>query len=261
MASLLSLPNEILINILIAAPTTRTLLRFSSVNRRMRAIWLEHSRHIIFSAYKRRIPHVEEAIILTLTEIDCAEVSPSRTRGSYLAAHDLTRQPSPLAFCLLRVLRNAGLASSVCDAADNNRTLYKISWPTEGKWTELLRAYHLIRHTILAYDSPLLRPSVFSALSACTEQMHEANYWLVNFLIMAAPMQLIRSHGLLEINPKFHEFHGPIEDTLEEPLRMADSWFVAEKVITAAKAHYEDKEMDPPSFDKSKWEIDDPSWT
>lgn len=228
MAALLLLPNEILINILIATPSTRALLYLSSVNRHMRAIWLEHSQHITFSAYKRNILHIQQAITLTLTEVECSEVSIPRTKDFQLAARDLTRPPSSLGFCLPRVLRNAGLASSVCDAAENNRTLYKITWPTEGKRTELLRAYYLIRHTILAYDHPLLRPSVFSALSACTEQTHDANYWLVNSLIMAAPIQLIKSHGLLEINPKSHEFHGPVEDGLEEPLRMTDSWFVAE---------------------------------
>lgn len=38
MASLLSLLNEVLIQVLIVSPTIRTLLRLSAVNRRMRAI-------------------------------------------------------------------------------------------------------------------------------------------------------------------------------------------------------------------------------
>lgn len=259
MASLLSLPNETLINILIAAPTTRTLLRLSTVNGRMRAVWLEHSQHIIFSAYKKKIPHIQQAINLTLAEIECAEVSPPLTKGFYHAAHDLTRPPSPLGLCLPRVLRNAGLASSVCDAAVNDNTLQKMVWEMQDPRTEMLRRYYLIRHTLLAYDHFELRPSLLSALSACTEKMHDANKWLSFFLVAAASMTLRMSHGLLEKNP---DFHGWDADTLETPLRMTDRWYVAQRVFTAAESQHYDKEMDPPSFDVSRWDVwDDPDWS
>ena len=74
MTTLLSLPNEILIEILIVAPTTRTLLRLTNVNRRMRSIWLQRSQHIIVSAYETKIPHIKEAIALTLVEAQYGEL-------------------------------------------------------------------------------------------------------------------------------------------------------------------------------------------
>lgn len=198
MTTLLSLPSEIIINILIAAHTTRTLLRLSCVNRRIRSIWQEHSQHIIASAYKARIPHIEQAMSLTLVEAQCGEIP-------------FLGQPSELHLYLPRVLRNAGLAVSVCDAANRDNTLEKIEWETEDKYIELLRAYYLIRHTLLAYDHPGLRPAVCSALSGCTGKMHAGNTWLRFFLLASASMKLRFSLGLLE--PNTDGWRGPGEDT------------------------------------------------
>lgn len=41
------------------------------MNRHMRAVWLEHSKHIIIANYKQRIPYIEQAIALTMTEVQC----------------------------------------------------------------------------------------------------------------------------------------------------------------------------------------------
>ena len=198
MTTLLSLPSEIIIDILIAAPTTRTLLRLSCVSRRIRAIWQEHSQHIIVSNYKTKIPHIEEAISLTLLEAQCGEVP---CLGEQLKLH----------LYLPRVLRNAGLATSVCDAANRDNTLEKIEWETEDKYSELLRAYYLICHTLLAYDHPELRPAVCSVLSGCTSKMHAGNTWLRFFLLASASVKLGFSLGLLELNTDGRR--GPGEDT------------------------------------------------
>jgi hypothetical protein len=204
MATLLSLPIEVVINIFIAAPNTRTLLRLSSASRRLRSIWLDHAQHIVASAYKYKIPHIEEAIALTLVEVRCDEV-PSLQDSS--AFH----------LCLPRVLRNAGLATSVCDAANRDNRLQKIEWETEDKYLDMLRAYHLIRHTLLAYDYPDLRPSVCSALSGCTGKMHAGNNWLAFFLVAAVSMKLTLSHGLLERN--LDAWDGTCRDPDQDPLR------------------------------------------
>jgi hypothetical protein len=164
----------------------------------MRSIWREHSRHIIASAYRTKIPHIEEAISLTLVEVQCGEVP-------------LLGGPSVLHLHLPRVLRNAGLATSVCDAAIRDNTPQKIEWETEDKYTDMLRAYYLIRHTLLAYDHPELRPSVCSALSGCTRKMHAGNAWLRFFLLASASMKLKLSDGLLE--PNTDGWCGPNEDT------------------------------------------------
>lgn len=202
MTTLLSLPTEILINILIAGPNTRTLLRLSSSTHRLRSIWLDHAQHIVASAYKKKIPYIEEAIALTLVELRCGEV---------LSLQD----SSAFHLCLPRVLRNAGLATSVCDAASRNNTLYKIDWATEDPYTDKIRAYYLIRHIVLAYDHPELRPSVSSALAACTGKMHDGNKWLDFFLVAKASMKLKFSLGLLERN--IDGWRDPDEDFEDPP--------------------------------------------
>lgn len=47
MATLMSLPTELLISTLIYTPTTRALLHLSNTNRRLRSIYFEHCHHII----------------------------------------------------------------------------------------------------------------------------------------------------------------------------------------------------------------------
>jgi hypothetical protein len=204
MTTLLSLPTEILINILVAAPNTRTLLYLSNVSRRLRSIWLDHTQHIVASAYKNKIPDIEEVIALTLVEVQCGEVP-------------LLQDSPAFHLCLPRVLRNAGLATSVCDAADRDNRLEKIEWETEDKYLDMLRAYYSIRHTLLAYDHPELRPSVCSALSSCTGKMHAGNNWLAFFMVAAVSMKLTLSHGLLERNPD--AWDGTHRDPDQDPLR------------------------------------------
>jgi hypothetical protein len=204
MTTLLSLPTEVLINILIAVPNTRTLLRLSKASRRLRSIWLDHTQHIVASAYKKKIPHIEEAIALTLVELRCGEVP---SLQGYSAYH----------LCLPRVLRNAGLATSVCDSANRDNKLEKIEWETEDKYLDMLRAYYLIRHTLLAYDHPELRPSVYSALSSCTGKMHAGNNWLAFFMVAVVSMKLTLSHGLLECN--LDAWDGTYRDPDQDPLR------------------------------------------
>lgn len=247
MATLLSLPNEILVKLLVTAPSTRALLRLSSTNRRMRSIWLEHSHHIIVAAYKTKIPHIEQAIDLTLAEVQCGEVSVPRAKNNHIAAPESTRVPSPLGLCLPRVLRNAGLASSVCSAASRNNTLQKITWQTEDPRTEILRAYFLIRQTLLAYDHPELRPPVLSAFATLSERMHRANSWVAFFMLAAAPSKLRDAHGMFERNPD--AWYGNDRDPDEDSLRLVDRWSGANAVIARARSNHMDGRTEPPSFD------------
>jgi hypothetical protein len=159
MASLQDLPTELLIEILISCPTTRTLLRLSSIDRRKRAVWLEQSNHINVANYKQRIPHIEQAIALTLTEVQCGalpksaeddtlrgQIDPNRllptspesvslcssheSHNSLTAPGSMQTQPA-IGLYLPRVLRNSGLASSVCDSLDKRwqeGRFYRRSW-------------------------------------------------------------------------------------------------------------------------------------
>ena len=65
MIGLLSLPNELLIQILSLSPTTRTLCDFAHVNKRMRTIWLQHSEQVITDVYNSMMPYYQDAVGFT----------------------------------------------------------------------------------------------------------------------------------------------------------------------------------------------------
>ncbi|KAM0723340.1 hypothetical protein Q7P37_000325 [Cladosporium fusiforme] len=247
MTTLLSLPNEILLNIFATAPTTRTLLHLSRVNRRMRTIWLEHSQHIVVSAYKTRTPHIEQAITLTLAEAQSGEIIPLPPADSHITAPGVAREPSPIGFCLSRLLRNAGLASSFCHAASIDNKLQKISWQTEDPRIEMLRAYYLVRHTLLAYNHPELRPSVSSALVKCTKEMHSGNNWAYFFMVAAAPKRLKETHGVTERN--LDAWDGTNRDPYQERLKLVDRWRVVGRVFAEAECNYHRGWLEPLSFE------------
>lgn len=67
MAQLLSLPEEIIIQIYIfAGEHTRALLRLSVVNRRLRALWLQDSDYIIAQSLELKAPGHQDSIVLTI---------------------------------------------------------------------------------------------------------------------------------------------------------------------------------------------------
>lgn len=150
MVSLPSLLTKLLIEILISCPTTRTLVRLSSVNRRMRSIWLEHSEHIIVANYKPKTPHVEQAIALTLTEVQCGEIPKSpEDHRSLTAPRSMQDQPS-IRFYLPRMLHNAALASVVCDdlahRAQTGRFSKRVWQEPADPFPDSIRSYYMTRH-------------------------------------------------------------------------------------------------------------------
>lgn len=245
MARLLSLPNEVLIKILIASPTTRTLLHLSRLDHRMRSIWLEHSHHIVLAKYKAKIPHIDQAIALTLTEFQYGEL-PLDIRDCHTAP-----EASPVHLCLPRVLRNAGLASSVCDAASKDNKLEKITWQTKDPRVEMLRAYYFVRHALLAYDHTELRPALISALKGMSEQMCDANDWMRFFMRSAAPKKLRHAHGVYERNPD--AWNGSQRDPYEQPLRLTARWRAVGIVLAGAIS----PDGEPPGFDFPQCDLDE----
>lgn len=243
MVTLLSLPNEVLVEIFIASPSTRTLLHLSRVNRRMRSIWLEHSHHIIPSTYNSKFPHIEQAIRLTLTEIQCGETSLKSD-----AARDTPEEPL-LRLSLRQLLRNAGLASSVCDAAYRDNKLQKIEWETHDPLPEMLRVYYLIRHTLLAYDHPELRPTLCPIFKGMSEEACAANNWVCFFMLSVAPAKLRDAHKVYERNAD--AWDGTKRDADQDPLRLSDAWRAVNTVFTDARWGIC---VGPESFDISGWD-------
>ena len=109
MASLLSLPDELLTEIyILAGQQTRALVRLSAVNRRLRAIWLQDADFIIAQVVQLKAPNHQGAIALTLLESRCTVP----VRGFHTL--DESHEASPLRLCLPPLMRNLDLASAVC---------------------------------------------------------------------------------------------------------------------------------------------------
>jgi hypothetical protein len=281
MASLQNLPTELLIELLIACPTIRTLLRLSGVNRRMRAVWLEHSKHIIVANYKQRIPHIEQAIALTMTEVECGEIpkspedhtigrqinrdsllptSPSSVPACLppdshriLAAPEPTQDHLPIGLYLTRVLRNAGLASSVCDGLSKRwqeGRWYMRSWQaTEDPYTDSVRAYYFLRHLALASDCPQLRPAVLSkTLGSSHDMLEELKYVYTH--MKCAGCKIWGPHAMQERNWDAELGRYTLIRDLDTPAyKKTDRWSGVGRVVCAANYYRIIGSRETPSFD------------
>lgn len=107
MVNLLSLPNEMLICIYEHSSTVESAVSLSSVNRRLRSVWLNHTDHIAEAILRRQIPAYQDAVDLAVLE----ETLIDKTR----LALPMTNQ-IPVRHYLSRLLRNASLASSATAA-------------------------------------------------------------------------------------------------------------------------------------------------
>jgi hypothetical protein len=119
MAGLLSLSNELLIAIYSAAPTLASAVFLSGTSRRLRAVWLEHSNHIITSILPTTTPAYEDALDLAVKEETWASSGTSDTQSAQYRlrpASLTTPMTVPARLCLRRLLQNAQLASSAANA-------------------------------------------------------------------------------------------------------------------------------------------------
>jgi hypothetical protein len=266
MASLQDLPTELLIEILISCPTTRSLLRLSNVNLRMRAVWLEHSKHIIVANYKQKIPHIEQAIALTLTEVKCGEIpkspeddtlrgqiDPNRllptspesvplcssheSHNSLTAPESMQTQPA-IGLYLPRVLRNSGLAWSVCDSLDKRwqeGRFYRRDWqPTEESYNDSVRAYYFLRHLALAFDNPHLQPTALLAVSSSSYEMLE-EYRYVYSHMEGSGFKVRGAHAMQERN--WDAEHGRYvfrRDPETPAYRTTERWSWVHRVVDGA---------------------------
>ena len=180
---------------------------------------------------------------MTRIEVQCGEISIQNNDA------DAAPEAFALRLCLPQVLRNAGLASSLCDAARRDDALEKIKWETGDPLPEMLRAYYLIRHTLLAYNYPELRPTLFPVFKGMSERMCAANSWVCFFMLSVAPSKLRDAHKVYERN--VDAWDGTNRDTDQDPLRLSDAWRAVNTVFTDARWGVC---VGPESFDISGWD-------
>jgi hypothetical protein len=251
MASLLSFPNEVLIQVLIASPTTRTLLRLSSVNRRMRAIWVTHSRRIIVANYKPKIQHVEQAITLTLTEVGTPWRYPDFSKRPWSYHHRTRIDLRPSADSSLPTPN-----ATKCWPRPSAKVVAKINasrrYPGRRRTggARYFGRTYLIRHMTLAYDYPQLRPAVLSTIAESSMAMLVVNTHVFYYLMRVASYKIRGAHAMVERNCA--AWSGTQRDPDEDRYRFPDKWRAVSQVLTMAEYYHEIGIEERPSFDTSR---------
>ena len=119
MTGLPSLPEEIITQIyILAGKNTRALVRLSAVNRRLRAIWLQDSDHIIAQSLELKAPGHRDAIALTIMEAYC----PVPVSGFHRV--NASKDDPTLRMHLPGLMRNVDLASTVCTKTSEWHNLF-----------------------------------------------------------------------------------------------------------------------------------------
>jgi len=204
MTGLLSLPNELLIQILSVSPTTRVLCDLAHVNKRMRAILLQHSEQIITDIYTPKMPYFQDAVDFTLAE----------ARRAAIATTDVAApEVQPLYRHLPQILRHVDLAVKTCDQF----TEFRKSLPQDDPWyeestTSLHGAYFIVRRAMLGYILPEMRPGLRSEVRSLDSSHTETSQKLLDYIRNYAPYTLRRELGCVLTKEEME--HVPVEDQM-----------------------------------------------
>jgi hypothetical protein len=147
MTSLLSLPTELIIHISALCPTAQTATCLSAVNKELRAIWLKHTREILESIVRLRVPAYEEAT--ALAKMQCS-LLPDDELADAAQLPSVDQAPLILHHALL--FRNASLASSAIAAWKAHLIfLPATNWRYSCQFPDKHRSYYLIRMLVAVY--------------------------------------------------------------------------------------------------------------
>jgi hypothetical protein len=212
MSDILSLPNEMILNIFsLACPTAEDAARIAKSHRKLRAIWLEHG-HIILKD------------ILGDAWNDAFDLAVYESR--LLAGQDFTDtvlsgQRTPLSFCLPRLLHTARLADSLkvdCLAWAKTFFLYNHdrTHPERSRWvdnTTILNdispaSYYLARLLVLARRHHVLREKLYAKVKTTPRERLNKDQELVSWFLYGAqcPDDIRIRHGSYDI---------PVENTVD----------------------------------------------
>lgn len=183
MPGLLSLSNELLIQIFAACPTVQTAMRFSRVNKQLRSIWLQHTDVIIRGIIEATIPAADIAIEFAMLE--------TRLRNS-LGDNE---QP-PLSLWLPNLMRNADLCASAKEAADTYVDPPQPWRKTPMEYPASPAHWYFMSRVRLAFDYPQLRDAVHTELLAAPKEAREKLFRFHWFLTGYASMDEVLRQGI-----------------------------------------------------------------
>jgi hypothetical protein len=223
MAGLLSLSNELLIAIYSAVPTLESAVSLSGTSRRLRAVWLEHSNHIITSILSATTPAYEDALDLAVKEETWASSGTSDTQSAQYRlrpASSTTPTPVPARLCLPRLLQNAQLASSAAAAWMAEEFDRKYGGRFKGIHAPVEPSYYMMRKLLFARRHPEAQtlPALYAYLCAVphdTLDLHcDFAEWLTS---RGTAYEVKQPHGMIK----------PKEQWTEDEIWEADEYGLA----------------------------------
>jgi hypothetical protein len=218
MLELLSLSNELLIHIFAACPSVQTAMQFSSVNKQLRSIWLQHTDQIVKGIIKSTIPAADIAIDFALTE--------TRLRNSL--SDD--EQP-PLRLWLPNLMRNAELCASAHAACAAYVDPPNCVRKTPMTFPSSPAHWYFLRRVLLAFDYPQLRNAVHAELLKASEETREEifrfHWFLIGYSSMDEAVRQGVPRGLRLLNAEpGDEFEGDMHQ---------NAWWYQAEVIGSAR--------------------------
>jgi hypothetical protein len=220
MPGILSLSNELIINVFLASPRIHNALRLSNTSRLFRAIFLEHEALIMEGILRPQIPSFDDAAVLAITETLLWDI-----KGPMSMSSDAPLLP--LRFRIPRLLRNAKLASSTCAESAAHPLLAKYFGDGGDVLTPVPATYYFIRQVLLAYDFRHLRDPLYRRLRTAPVEWINRQNQLVSFLFYDANLAYQFRHRI----------HSTLGDITEYPGKRftTDRWIFAVEVITSAQ--------------------------
>lgn len=197
MANLLCLSNELLIAIYSSSSTLQFAAALSGANKRLRAIWLEHTDHIVTEILKSHIEAYEDALELATLEETWTTDSPATT-------------PVSIRQCLPRLLHNADLAASMAMHWKNKHSTDDGEKSESTTSTSAQASYYLMRKLLLARRHPeanLLR-SLYTSLRILPEESLDVHEDFSDWLLHSGPSNddAKASHGILKPEEEWDEY-------------------------------------------------------
>lgn len=198
MAGLLTLSTELLMQIYCACDTVDDALHLSATNRRLQAIWLEHSNQVIEGILKPSIPAYEAAVDLAFTE--------SRLQSSMRVSPSLYHS-------LPTLLRNVDLCKSACVA-------YSKFYEHDPLLAE---TYYFLRRMGLGLQYHQFRDDLYAELRAMSREPLARASKMCRWLLLKADLSEQIRQGVED------EDFDPIRDAMKET---ESAWDYADYIVS-----------------------------
>lgn len=224
MLGLLSLPNDILIEVYKSCPTIQTAIRLSTANKLLCSVWLDNN----------NANYIAKAIVTATTPAAAQAISYAMMETRLRASFDCD-QPPPIQLWVPYLMRIIDLcASAIAAYVARRKSLVERCikpMPTEVE-VPSPESYYLVRRCVLAYEFPELRDALYEEVSNTSRDRLAEACDLQHFLSRQSNMEETIRQGALF---RMRFFEPQSEDFSEHDLELhEDGWNYANDVLRTA---------------------------